>query len=135
MLTGLRIAIGWHFLHEGLEKAFQQSWSAKAFLEQSNNMFSPLFHSISENDILLGITNIINPWGQIIVGFSLVLGILSKPIKHFGLLLLLLYYLCSFSLGTAQIVNPILIELLTLGMLVLFPTSNKTGLDSFFEKT
>ncbi|UII79857.1 DoxX subfamily [Flagellimonas sp. CMM7] len=134
VLTGLRIAIGWHFLQEGLNKVYQPDWSAKTFLEASNNLCSFLFHYIAENEMLLEISDSVNQWGQVIIGVSLILGLLSKPLKYFGVLLLFLYYLCSFSLGTAHIINSIVIELLALCILILFPTSYKTGLDSFLIK-
>ncbi len=39
----LRMAIGWHFLYEGVWKLVQENWSAKGFL-QSSDWFADAIH-------------------------------------------------------------------------------------------
>ena len=38
----LRMAIGWHFLYEGVWKLVQENWSAKGFLQSSDWFAGPL---------------------------------------------------------------------------------------------
>ena len=42
-LTILRVAIGWHFLYEGLVKIMNPAWTARPFLEGSRWIFGDLF--------------------------------------------------------------------------------------------
>ncbi|MCK5470423.1 MAG: DoxX family membrane protein, partial [Cyclobacteriaceae bacterium] len=75
----LRIAIGWHFLYEGVSKLFTPGWTSAEYLQMSSWIFAPFFHFISENQTLLGIVDFINIWGLIFVGVGLMLGILTRP--------------------------------------------------------
>jgi thiosulfate dehydrogenase [quinone] large subunit len=46
-LTLLRVAIGWHFLFEGLSKLFTPAWSSADYLLLSNWIFAGFFHWIA----------------------------------------------------------------------------------------
>ncbi len=63
-LTVLRIAIGWHFLFEGLLKVTNPEWSAAYFLNNATGPFASLFQSIALNPGLLGITDFLNELGS-----------------------------------------------------------------------
>jgi thiosulfate dehydrogenase [quinone] large subunit len=63
IFTLLRVAIGWHFLYEGLVKVFTPGWSSAEFLQMSNWIFSPVFHSIAENASALQAVDSLNIWG------------------------------------------------------------------------
>ena len=43
LLLALRVIIGYHFLYEGFNKLFADSWSSGAFLIQSNWILSDIF--------------------------------------------------------------------------------------------
>ena len=57
-ITLLRIVIGWHFLFEGISKAFTPSWSSADFLLLSNWLFAGFFHWIAGNPSVLGIADL-----------------------------------------------------------------------------
>ena len=139
----LRIAIGWHFLYEGVSKLFTPGWTSADYLHMSSWIFAPFFHFISENQTLLGIVDFINIWGLIFVGVGLMLGILTRPAIYFGMVLLALYYVANppfikndFGMptdGHYLIVNKNLVELLALGVLLIFPANKYIGLDSLLS--
>ena len=55
-LVLLRIAIGWHFLYEGLAKLWEPSWSAGPFLDLSRWILAPLFRwAAARPDVLAAI--------------------------------------------------------------------------------
>ena len=136
----VRIAIGWHFLFEGLSKLFTPDWTSASYLQTSKWLFSDVFHWIASTPAVLAVVDIANIWAQIIVGFCLILGLFTVPAAVTGMALLTLYYIAnppfvSYGFGPPReghylIVDRNLIELFTLGLLLLFP-SNRYSLDRF----
>jgi len=145
-LTFLRILIGWHFLYEGLTKLYTPGWTAKGYLFGSVGPFSPFFKGMAQSGPFLKMVDFTNEWGLVLIGLSLFIGLLSKPCKIFGIVLLSFYYLAyppfaglginAHVEGSYWIVNKILIEIAALLVLYLFPSSHITGIDKFvFRKT
>ena len=142
-LTLLRVLIGWHFLYEGLIKIYTPGWSANPYLSGALGPLAPLFKNIAHSKIMLPVVDILNEWGLVMIGLSLFIGFLTKPAKLFGILLLLFYYLAyppfsglvanTWVEGNYWIVNKNLIEMAALFVLYLFPTSQITGLERFFQ--
>ena len=141
-LSVLRIAIGWHFLYEGLLKVANPDWSAADFLTNSIGPFASVFKSIALNPTLLGLADFLNQWGLVVVGIGLMLGLFSRWACLGGMFLLGLYYFAnppfigladtSFMEGNYLIVNKNLIEFFALWALFLSQTSKVYGIDRFF---
>jgi uncharacterized membrane protein YphA (DoxX/SURF4 family) len=135
----IRVAIGWHFLFEGLTKLFTPGWSSASYLETSKWLLSGVFHWIASNPAVLGVVDVVNIWAQIIIGLLLMLGLFTRPAIVAGMLLLVLYYVAnppfvSYGFGPPReghylLVDRNLIEFLTLGLLLLFPSGQYFGLD------
>ena len=133
VLTFLRVLIGWHFLYEGLVKLYMPGWTAKEYLLGSVGPFSPVFKSIAQSANILNIVDLLNQWGLVLIGLGLFIGLMSKPVKILGIILLSLYYLAyppfaSLGVnvhveGSYWIVNKNLIEMAAL--LVLFQKQTK----------
>jgi thiosulfate dehydrogenase [quinone] large subunit len=144
-LVALRMLIGWHFLYEGLVKLFSPYWTAANYLAESRGLLSGIFHSWSSSPGVMGVVDIINIWGLIIVGLLLVLGFVTREATIAGILLLALYYLAAPPLlgftyampteGSYVIVNKVLIELAALTVVALFPTSHIIGLDRMLGRS
>ena len=140
-LTLLRVLVGWHFLYEGLIKLYTPGWTAKSYLSGSIGPVAPLFKGIAQNEFLLPLIDFLNAWGLVLIGISLFIGLLSKVGKLAGISLLLLYYLAyppfaSLGInphveGSYWIVNMNLIEMASLFVLCLFPSSHITGIERF----
>lgn len=71
VLVLLRIAIGWHFLYEGVAKLYSPSWSSYNFLSISRWIFADFFHWIAETPEVLKIADFLNIWGLILIGLAL----------------------------------------------------------------
>ena len=144
VLTFLRVLIGWHFLYEGLVKLYTPGWTAKSYLSGALGPVGPIFRNMATHEKILEIVNFLNEWGLVLIGLCLFLGLLSKPAKISGILLLMLYYLAYppfASLGVSAhvegsywIVNKNLIEIAALLVLYLFPSSGITGIDRYLFK-
>lgn len=144
MLVILRVAIGWHMLYEGVTKLLNPNWSSIGYLMDSKGWFAGIFHAIAGNPDVLKIIDFLNVWGLILVGLGLILGLFTKLSAYGGIALLALYYLSHppainavYAIpteGSYMFVNKNLIELITLVILVLFPSGNIIGLDRFVFK-
>jgi len=130
ILMLLRLVLGYHFLFEGVDKLFSQSWSSYSFLMQANWLFSDLFQSLADSQTLLAIIDFMNIWGQILIGLGLLLGLFSRWAAFSGALLLLLYYVAipPFVEGIFFI-DKNLVELFAFLIIMLFPTSHIFGID------
>ena len=138
-LVILRVAIGWHFLYEGLVKLMNPNWSSLAYLMDSEGLFAGMFHNLAGNPGLLNVMDFLNVWGLILIGAGLIAGLFTRVAAMAGMVLLGFYYLshpaiigASYAIpseGSYLWVNKNLIELLTLWVITLFPTWKVIGLD------
>ena len=143
-LVVLRIAIGWHFLYEGLVKLMNPNWSCVGFLLDSGGFMKSFFYDLASNPSAVNIIDMLNIWGLILIGLSLILGFLARPAIIFGITLLAMYYLSHPPFvgiryavpneGSYLIVNKNLIELIALAVLYVFPSSKYIGVDRFIFK-
>lgn len=135
LLTALRVIIGYHFLNEGLNKLFANTWSSGGFLIQSNWIFSDLFIAIANSPTLIYVSDFLNIWGQILIGLGLMLGFFSRYAAFAGATLLLLYYVALPPfLESYTFVDRNLLELIGLLITALFQTSHIIGLDGLLSK-
>ena len=142
-LVLLRISIGWHFLYEGLIKIVNPEWSSAPYLLSSRGPFSNMFIAIGENEKLLAGIDFLNEYALIIIGFSLMVGLVSRYASFGGMFLLLLYYLAcppfigieppTLSEGNYLFVNKVMIEFFALLVLSVFPTDKYAGISNFIK--
>lgn len=141
VLVILRIAIGWHFLYEGVAKLFTPGWSAAGYLSVSKWIFSGFFHWIASNSTALAIVNFLNIWGLVLIGIGLFFGCFTRAATISGIVLLLLYYVANppfigmdygtITEGSYLFIDKNFVEMLALLVLTLFPTGAFVGLDRF----
>ena len=92
LITVLRMAIGWHFLYEGVSKLIIKDWTSFSYLANSTGPFSGFYHWLTSSGALLQAVDILNIFGLILIGLALVTGLLSRVASIAGVLLLTLYY-------------------------------------------
>jgi uncharacterized membrane protein YphA (DoxX/SURF4 family) len=135
----LRIAIGWHFLYEGVIKVQMGDWSAAGYLHSAVGPAAGFFHSLAANATLMPWVNGLNIAGLILVGICLMLGLATRFAALCGMMMLALYYLAFPPLlapaagpveGHYLIVNKNLVELLGLLVVAVYP-ARLFGLDRF----
>ncbi len=128
-ITILRVAIGWHFLYEGLSKILQGNWSAASFLNNTTGFFSGFYHWIGGSLLVLQLSDLLNMYGLLLIGLALFLGVFTRFASASGALLLALYYfayppfgspLLSPSDGHLFIVDKLFIETAALVFLLFF---------------
>ncbi|HKL32958.1 MAG TPA: DoxX family protein [Tangfeifania sp.] len=123
IITVFRVAIGWHFLYEGLSKLWVENWSAAGYLANATGPFAGFYHWMASSETLMSIIDPVNIAALILIGLALFLGIAIRISAISGVVLLLLYYfayppLGGLNMGAAEgnifIVNKNLIEALAL---------------------
>jgi uncharacterized membrane protein YphA (DoxX/SURF4 family) len=142
VLTVLRMAIGWHFLYEGIAKLIIPGWSSAGYLQTANWLFAGSFRGIASSPDLLKMVDFLNAWGLTAIGLALLLGCFIRGASISGIVLIALYYLAHPSLIAADFrlpveghylfVNKNLIELLALLLMAVLPPRVTYGVGQFF---
>jgi len=143
-ITVLRVAVGWHFLYEGLAKMSSSSWSAAGYLKQARGPFAELFKWLAGQPNLLANADLITMWGLTIVGILLILGLFTRLASLGAIGFLVLFYLCNppfvgyfYSIpseGSYLVVNKNLVELCALVVILLTGSGKFAGLDVFVNR-
>ncbi len=142
VLTVLRVAIGWHFLYEGLVKLFDPAWTSAGYLQSATGPLAGIFHSLAASETSIEIVNFLNIAGLVLVGLGLMLGFLTRISQAGGILLLLLYYISHppffaepgfFREGAYMIISKDLLEMIALVVLMFVPTGKFLGLDGLLS--
>jgi thiosulfate dehydrogenase [quinone] large subunit len=87
----LRIAMGWMFLYAGITKVLDSTWSAEGYIKGSKVL--PQFYNYLLQPGILPKINLLNEWGLVLLGVSLILGVFVWISAPLGAFLMLLYYL------------------------------------------
>jgi uncharacterized membrane protein YphA (DoxX/SURF4 family) len=131
------MAIGWHFLYEGVAKIVTAGWSSQSYLANTSGFFSPFYHWLASSPVI-GLVDWLNIIGLILIGLALFLGIFVRFSAATGALLLILYYFAYPPFGLSLlsvsreshlfIVDPLLLETVTL-LFLTFYRSKGYGID------
>lgn len=144
ILLGLRLAVGWHFLYEGLAKLLIPGWTSAPYLVLSRGIFSGFFHWLGSSPGLVRAVDLLNIWGLILIGLALILGCFSRIASASGIVLLALYYLAHPPLihadfripleGHYLLIDKNIVELLTLVVFLVLPSDKLWGLDRLLRR-
>ena len=140
IITIVRVAIGWHFLYEGLIKLFSAEWSAASFLNNTQGFLAGFYHWLAATPGRLAVVDFLNVWGLILIGLTLFVGLCVRWASLAGALLLALYYFAYPPLGisflggggTSYIISPLFIEAAVLVFFVCY-TKKGYGLDDALQ--
>jgi uncharacterized membrane protein YphA (DoxX/SURF4 family) len=137
LITVLRVAIGWHFLYEGLAKIVAGNWTAYGYLSNTSGFLSGFYHWLANSEALLRLTDVLNMYGLLLIGLALFIGLFTRLASISGIVLLVLYYfayppfghsLISGSEGQLFIVDRIFIEAAAL-FFILFSKEKGYGIE------
>ena len=144
LLVLLRVIMGWYCLYEGIAKLLNPDWSAAPYLMDSGGWFAGLFQSMTHHPDLMMVVDQLNIWGLMAIGAGLIVGFMTRTATMAGIVLLSFYFLSHPPLigvdyalpaeGNYLWVNKTLIEIFVLAILLVFPTSQRIGLDRLVWK-
>lgn len=132
-----RLAIGWVFLYAGTWQVLSPSFSAADFLDHIKT-FHGLFAWFAGPSIAPTVTFLVK-WGHLLIGLSLVSGLLVRVSGPCGMALLGVYYLAHLDFPYVEThVNFILdyhiVYIALLGYLVAARAGHVWGLDGWAER-
>lgn len=153
-IAGLRVVVGIIFLWAGLEKLLApESFSAAGFLQFGTNgslgwpfvtgevaegtVFNPthdLWASMATNDGAMAVVDFLVPFGQLAIGISLILGLLTRFGAAMGTLMMLLFFVAAWEFEFG-IVNQHLTYALVTAYLGYIGAGNYVGLDRGLGET
>lgn len=90
LILFFRLAMGWIFLYAGITQIADPNWTAVAFLEQTKTfhfIYGPLAASSG-----MPIIDFCVEWGHLLIGLSLISGLMVRVSGIFGVALMLLYW-------------------------------------------
>jgi len=143
-LVFLRLAIGWHFMYEGLVKLANPNWTSAGYLMDSAGFLKQFYFNLALNPDILQVVDFLNIWGLILIGAGLILGAFTRVAIISGIVLMVFYYFShppfvglKYAVpgdGSYLVVNKMVIEALALAVLLAFPTSKEWGLDRWIGR-
>jgi thiosulfate dehydrogenase [quinone] large subunit len=91
----LRLALGGLMFEAGLGKLLLGSFIAAGFLNGATGPFAGFYTSIAGSPTLLAIIDVIVPWGELLIGIAIILGVVVRFVSFWGIIMMLLYYTVS----------------------------------------
>ena len=95
LLFFLRVSIGWIFFYSGIIKVLNPQWTAVEVLVKAETL--PDLFSWFALPANIAWVNLLNQWGLVLIGASLILGIFVRWGALVGVILMSLYYLVNLS--------------------------------------
>lgn len=130
----LRLLTGWWMFHAGLTKVMEGGFDASGYL-----MFA------SQGTLLAGIevwfaqnalwfVNFMIPWGELLIGLGLLLGVLTRLAAFFGVFLMFFFYFTNADWAHGMVSGDMM-GILLLITIIVFGAGRVWGVDQYLEKT
>lgn len=138
LILFFRLAMGWIFLYAGVTQAFiEPHWTAASFLAGTKTfhfLYAPLVGSSS-----MPLIDFCVKWGHLLIGLSLVTGLMVRVSGVFGIMLMLVYWTAHLNFPyVGSSVNFLLDEHIVDAGVILYLISVRAGhvfgLDGIVEK-
>ena len=108
LIVFFRVLMGWTFLYAASHQAFDPHWSVAGFLGQTKT-FHALFAPLTEPRIAPEITFLV-AYGHLLIGLSLVFGLLVRVSAGFGAALMVLYWMAHMDFPYVSDSNNFLVD-------------------------
>jgi thiosulfate dehydrogenase (quinone) large subunit len=129
----MRIVLGSLMFEAGLSKLLSGAFSAVGFLSHSTGPFAGFYIGIGQNPGMLAAVNLLVPWGELLIGAALILGVAVRFASLCGILQMLLFYTASLPPENGWISQAI-VYTAVFAILIFSGTGYYFGLDSLAAK-
>jgi thiosulfate dehydrogenase [quinone] large subunit len=132
-----RLTMAWTFLYASSHQVFDPTFTVVGFLDHTKT-FHDLFATFT-TPVMAPITTILVEYGHLLIGVSLLFGLMVRVSASFGVLLMLTYWLAHMDWPFIENKNNLVIDyhLVYAGVLVLLiikQAGHVYGLDALTEK-
>ena len=136
-LVFFRLAMGWTFLYAASHQVFVPDWSVVGFLSHTKT-FHDLFAAFT-TPAMAPITTFLVEYGHLLIGLSLVSGLMVRVSASFGILLMIVYWMAHMDFPFIENKNNLLLDFHivyagVLGYLIAKRAGHVWGLDAWVEK-
>lgn len=130
----LRLSMAWTFLYAASHQVLVPGWSAAGFLEHTKTFHG--FFSVFTGPTIAPIISFLVSYGHLLIGLSLLFGLLVRVSAMFGIALMLLYWMAHMDFPYISDTNNFLVDehivdALVLGLLIATHAGHLSGLDSW----
>jgi thiosulfate dehydrogenase [quinone] large subunit len=130
----LRLSMAWTFLYAASHQVFVPGWSVVGFLGHTKT-FHGLF-SVFTGPVVAPVISFLVSYGHLLIGLSLLAGLLVRISSVFGIALMLLYWMAHMDFPYISNTNNFLvdehiIDALVLGLLIATHAGHIWGLDGW----
>jgi thiosulfate dehydrogenase (quinone) large subunit len=132
-----RVCMGWTFLYAASHQVFDPSWSVVGFLTHTKT-FHDLF-SIFTTPLMAPTTTFLVEYGHLLIGLSLVFGLLVRVSASFGIMLMLIYWMAHMDWPFIENKNNLILDYHivyagVLGYLIVKRAGHVFGLDGLLDR-
>lgn len=137
ILLLLRLALGWTFLYAASHQVFVADFSIVGFLN-STKTFHALFQPLT-GPVIAPIVSFLVAYGHLLIGLSLISGLMVRLSAAFGILIMLVYWMAHMDFPYISDANSFLVDFhiidaLVLGLLIATRAGHIWGLDGWVAK-
>ena len=104
----LRVLMAWTFLYAASHQVFVPNWSVVAFLNQTKT-FHDFFAIFTGQSVAPLITFLVG-YGHLLIGLSLLVGLMVRISAAFGILLMLVYWLAHMDFPYIENSNNLIVD-------------------------
>jgi thiosulfate dehydrogenase [quinone] large subunit len=137
LIVYFRLAMAWTFLYAASHQVFDPTWSVVGFLNKTKT-FHDLF-AIFTTSTMAPITTFLVEYGHLLIGLSLLFGVMVRVSAAFGVLLMGIYWMAHMDWPfientTNLILDSHLVYIGVLCYLIAKHAGHVWGLDGWIEK-
>ena len=130
----LRIALGWTFLYAASHQVFVSGFSIVGFLNSTKTFHG--FFQIFTGPVVAPIVTFLVAYGHLLIGLSLLSGLLVRVSSVFGIFIMLIYWMAHMDFPFISDTNNFLVDYhlinaLVLGLLIATRAGHVWGLDAW----
>jgi thiosulfate dehydrogenase [quinone] large subunit len=133
-----RVAMGWVFLYAAYQQITDPYWTAATFLNKTKTIHDLFVWVASPTKVT--VTDFLVKWGHLLIGLSLISGLLTRAGAFFGAILMFIYYIAHMDFPYVEnqgnfIVDYHLIYVGVLAQLMITSAGHVVGLDRWASRT
>jgi thiosulfate dehydrogenase [quinone] large subunit len=108
LIVFFRLAMGWTFLYAASHQVFVPGWSIAGFLEHTKTFHD--FFAAFTTPTVAPIVSFFVAYGHLLIGLSLIFGLLVRVSASFGILLMLMYWMAHMDFPYIETQNNFLLD-------------------------
>ncbi|MFW5911757.1 MAG: DoxX family protein [Halolamina sp.] len=133
-ILALRLMMGLAFLQSGVDKVLSGGFSAGGYLQsRSAGPAADLFVAMGNSPVFVDFVNVAVPWGEVLIGLGLLVGVMTRLAAFWGAFMMLLFYFGNWEISHGYI-NGDFAYMLTFLAVAAFGAGRILGLDTYIEQ-